>query len=132
VSSTSSTAFSAALPCSANSRLARWTPSPRRRTPSQGPASAGAVAEHRRSQRAISATDVIVTDRASRSRPNLSWRPTRAKGRSMPARPLLNDGVIPVITGFNRAARPDGHPDPPWPRRLGLFPPPFWAPRSTP
>ena len=69
------------------------------------PLVAGAVAELGVRSVAISATDVIVTDpHHGRAEPLMA--PTRAKAEAC-LRPLLNDGVIPVVTGFI-AATPDG------------------------
>jgi aspartokinase/homoserine dehydrogenase 1 len=66
---------------------------------------AGAVAELGVRSVAISATDVIVTDpHHGRAEPLMA--PTRGKAEAC-LRPLLNDGVIPVVTGFI-AATPDG------------------------
>jgi aspartokinase/homoserine dehydrogenase 1 len=69
------------------------------------PLVAGAVSELGIGSVAISATDVIVTDpHHGRAEPLMT--PTRAKAEAC-LRPLLDQAVVPVVTGFI-AATPDG------------------------
>jgi bifunctional aspartokinase / homoserine dehydrogenase 1 len=71
------------------------------------PLVAGAIAELGLRSAAVSATEVIVTDaHYGRAEPLMGPTCERAEAR---LRPLLNDGVIPVVTGFI-AATADGVP----------------------
>jgi aspartokinase/homoserine dehydrogenase 1 len=69
------------------------------------PLVAGAVAELGIPSVAVSATEVIVTDpHHGRAEPLMT--PTRSKAEAH-LRPLLNKGIVPIVTGFI-AATPDG------------------------
>jgi aspartokinase/homoserine dehydrogenase 1 len=69
------------------------------------PLVAGAVAELGVASVAISATDVIVTDsHHGRAEPLMPQTRSKAEAR---LRPLLNEGIVPVVTGFI-AATADG------------------------
>jgi bifunctional aspartokinase / homoserine dehydrogenase 1 len=66
---------------------------------------AGAICELGLRSVAVSATEVIVTD-AHHGRAEPLMTPTRARAEAR-LRPLLNQGIVPVVTGFI-AATPEG------------------------